>query len=57
MIDLFIYIPNSVYSSGAGNGKGLSIQIDNGEMQDRSSPEEIQEMGNNVFRTVVDLSA
>lgn len=53
---LFFFFSNSAYSSGAGNGKSLSIQTDNGEMQNRSA-EEIQEMGNNIFRTVVDLSA
>ena len=56
LFSLLIFF-NSAYSSGAGNGKGLSIQIDNDEMQDRRSPEEIQEVGKNILRTVVDLSA
>lgn len=55
--DPFFFLPNSAYSAMAGNGKGVSIQTDNGEMQDRSSPEQIQEMGNNSFRMVVDVSA
>ena len=54
---IFFFFFNSAYLSGAGNGKDLSIQLDNGEMQDRRSREEVQEMGNNIFRTVVDLSA
>lgn len=33
------------------------MQIDNGAMPDRGSPEEIQGTGKNIFKTVVDLSA